>query len=73
MANLIKIGHTFLNIDRVECIEDLYLSTKEDKVVIRFSGADGGSYAYTGRDADDLRTWLNATAVNLRLDPRVDS
>jgi hypothetical protein len=66
MANLIKIGHTYLNLDRVWCFEDRYVSDKVDEVVARFGGPGGETHAFTGREADDLRTWLNSQAVNLR-------
>ena len=50
MADLIKIGHTFLNLDLVTSVQDLFPSSKQDKVVVRFgpgnelefSGAGGG-------------------------------
>jgi hypothetical protein len=35
MANLVKIGHTFLNLDRVWCFEDRFVSDKVDEVVAR--------------------------------------
>jgi hypothetical protein len=66
MANLVKIGHTFLNLDRVWCFEDRYVSDKVDEVVARFGGPGGETHAFSGREADDLRTWLNSQAVNLR-------
>src|SRR5438270_508354 len=34
MANLVKIGHVFLNLDLVRSIEDLFTGTREDKVVV---------------------------------------
>jgi hypothetical protein len=66
MANLIKIGHTFLNLDRVLAVEDQFTNGKGDKVVVRFGMAEAESLTLKGRDADDLRTWLNSRAVNLR-------
>ena len=65
MAHLIKIGHVFLNLDRVEAVEDLFTTTKEDRIVVRFGTGEGDSLVFTGREADDLRTWLNAKATNL--------
>lgn len=65
MANLIKIGHTFLNLDRVLAVEDRYAPGREDTVVIRFGTSESETMTFTGRDADDLRTWLNSQAVNL--------
>lgn len=65
MANLIKIGHIFLNLNLVQSIEDLFASTKEDKVVVHFGSGEGTARTFTGRDADDLRTWLNSVATNL--------
>jgi len=68
MANLVKIGHMFLNLDRVWCFEDRYVSDKVDELVVRIAGAgpEGESHTFSGREADDLRTWLNSKAVNLR-------
>ena len=63
MASLVKIGHIFLNLDRILSIEDLYASTKQDKMEVRFDV--GQSVEFTGREADDLRTWLNSRAINL--------
>ena len=65
MANLIKIGPLFLNLDLVQTIEDLFASTREDKVVVHFGNGEGNSRTFAGKDADDLRTWLNSVAVNL--------
>jgi hypothetical protein len=65
MANLIKIGHFFLNLDRVEAVEDLFATSKEDKVVVRFGAGEGHAQVFTGKEADDLRTWLNSKATNL--------
>lgn len=63
MASLVKIGHIFLNLDRILSIEDLYASTKQDKMEVRFDV--GQSVEFEGREADDLRTWLNSRAINL--------
>lgn len=65
MAHLVKIGHVFLNLDRAEAIEDLFATNKEDKMIVRFGPGEGHSRVFTGREADDLRTWLNAKATNL--------
>jgi len=43
MASLVKIGHIFLNLDRVLSIEDLYAPTKQDKVTTPSPGGDGFS------------------------------
>ena len=64
MANLIKIGHTFLNIDCVLAVEDRFPIDKEDKIVVRFY--DNQTLEFSSREADDLRTWLNSKAVNLQ-------
>jgi len=66
MANLVKIGHMFLNLDRVWCFEDRYVSDKVDEMVVRIGSPAGETHTFTGREADDLRTWLNSKAVNLR-------
>jgi hypothetical protein len=66
MVNLIKIGHTFLNLDRVCVIEDRFADRKENAVAVRFGPLDNEVYTFTGREADDLRTWLNSQAVNLQ-------
>jgi hypothetical protein len=65
MANFVKIGHTFVNLDRVENIEDHFPIDKEDRVVLYFGRGEGESLAFIGREADDLRTWLNSVATNL--------
>jgi hypothetical protein len=65
MASLIKIGSTFINLDQVFQVDDLFARTKEDKLVIHFGTAEEHSLTLTGRDADDLRTWLNTLAINL--------
>ncbi|MGP0063772.1 MAG: hypothetical protein ACLQGP_09265 [Isosphaeraceae bacterium] len=64
MASLIKISSTFINLDRVLQVEDLFARTKEDKLIIHFDSAEQ-SLTLTGQDADDLRTWLNSIAINL--------
>jgi hypothetical protein len=66
MASLVKIGHMFLNLDRVWYFEDRFVGNKVDEVVARFGGQPDETQAFTGQDADDLRTWLNSQAVNLR-------
>ena len=66
MANIVKIGHVFLNLDRVWCFEDRYVTDKVDEVVARFGGPKDETLTFNGREADDLRTWLNSQAVNLR-------
>src|SRR4051794_32128690 len=66
MVNLVKIGHMFLNLDRVWCFEDRFVNDRVDEVVARFGSPGGETYAFNGREADDLRTWLNSQAVNLR-------
>jgi hypothetical protein len=66
MANLIKIGTCFINIDQVLRIDDLDPRTKEDKLIVRFGTGEEHSLTLAGQDADDLRTWLNSLATNLR-------
>jgi hypothetical protein len=66
MASLIKIGNVFINLDRVVSVEDRFASTKEDSIAVRFGTGENDSLTFTGREADDLRTWLNSRAVNLR-------
>lgn len=65
MANLIKIGHLFLNLDRVQYIEDRFTTTRTDQVVVRFGPTETEILTFSGREADDLRTWLNSAATNL--------
>ena len=65
MANLVKIGSMFINLDQVLRVDDLFLRTKEDRLVLYFSSGDE-PLALTGQEADDLRTWLNTVATNLR-------
>jgi hypothetical protein len=65
MAHLVKIGHVFLNLDRVEAVEDLFPLSKEDKIVVRFGPGEEQTQVFAGKEADDLRTWLNSRATNL--------
>jgi hypothetical protein len=65
MPNLIKIGATFINMDQVLRIDDLYPRTKEDQMIVRFGTGDEHSLTLAGQEADDLRTWLNSIATNL--------
>jgi hypothetical protein len=65
MANLIKIGSLFLNLDQVLRVDDLFTRTKEDRLVVYFSSGDE-PLTLAGQEADDLRTWLNSVATNLR-------
>ena len=73
MASLVKIGSLFLNLDQVLRVDDLFARTKEDKLVIHFSSGDE-PLTLAGQEADDLRTWLNTVATNLRAaaDPETD-
>jgi hypothetical protein len=66
MADFVKIGSTYLNIDRAWVIEDLAAVERVDELVVRFGNGDGEARTFTGREADDLRTWLNSRAANLR-------
>ena len=66
MANLIKIGTHFINIDQALRVDDLYPRTWEDKMIVRFGAGEEHSLTLEGQDADDLRTWLNSIATNLR-------
>jgi hypothetical protein len=65
MDNLVKIGSLFLNLDQVLRVDDLFSKTKEDRMVVHFSSGDE-PLTLTGQEADDLRTWLNSVATNLR-------
>jgi hypothetical protein len=64
MANMIKIGSTFLNVDLVTRVDDLYPRTKENQLLVWFG--EGHDVKLAGQDADDLRTWLNGIATNLQ-------
>jgi hypothetical protein len=64
MTSLVKIGSTFINLDRVLQVDDLFARTKEDKLIVRFDCLEQ-TLTLSGQDADDLRTWLNSIAVNL--------
>lgn len=66
MANLIKIGSHFINIDQALRVDDLYPPTREDKLIVRFGLGEEYALTLEGQDADDLRTWLNSIATNLR-------
>jgi hypothetical protein len=72
MTSLVKIRHLFLNLDRVWYFEDRFVRDKVDEVVARFGGQPDETQAFTGQDADDLRTWLNSQAANLREVTRTD-
>jgi len=65
MATMVKIGTLFLNLDQVLRVDDLFSRTREDRLVVHFSSGDE-PLTLAGQEADDLRTWLNATATNLR-------
>jgi hypothetical protein len=65
MASMVKIGSLFLNLDQVIRVDDLFYRTKEDRLVVYFSSGDE-ALALSGQEADDLRTWLNTVATNLR-------
>jgi hypothetical protein len=65
MANLVKIGSLFLNLDQVLRIDDVFIRTREDRLVVYFSSGDE-PLTLAGQEADDLRTWLNTVATNLR-------
>jgi len=65
MAHLIKIGSLFLNLDQVLRIDDLFSRTREDRLIVYFSSGDE-PLTLAGQEADDLRTWLNTVATNLR-------
>ena len=65
MANLVKIGSLFLNLDQVLRVDDLFTRTREDRLIVYFSSGDE-PLTLAGQEADDLRTWLNTVATNLR-------
>jgi hypothetical protein len=73
MASLVKIGSIFLNLDQVLRVDDLFARSREDKLVIHFSSGDE-PLTLAGREADDLRTWLNSVSTNLHAasDPESD-
>jgi hypothetical protein len=73
MASLVKIGSLFLNLDQVLRVDDLFARSREDKLVIHFSSGDE-PLTLAGKEADDLRTWLNSVATNLHAaaDPESD-
>ena len=73
MANLVKIGSLFLNLDQVLRVDDLFARTREDRMIVYFSSGDE-PLTLTGQEADDLRTWLNSVATNLHAaaDPETD-
>ena len=64
MANLVKIGSLFLNLDQVLRVDDLFARTREDRLIVYFSSGDE-PLMLSGQEADDLRTWLNTVATNL--------
>jgi hypothetical protein len=65
MACMVKIGTLFLNLDQVLRVDDLFVRTKEDRLVVYFSSGDE-PLTLAGQEADDLRTWLNSIAINLQ-------
>jgi hypothetical protein len=73
MANLIKIGSTFINLDQVLRVDDLFPRTKEDKLIVRFGVGEEHSLTLSGQEADDLRTWLNSAAANLQASGDLDT
>ena len=64
MANMVKIGSLFLNLDQVLRVDDLFARTREDRLIVYFSSGDE-PLMLSGQEADDLRTWLNTVATNL--------
>jgi hypothetical protein len=66
MADFVKIGSTYLNVDCVWVVEDRAASERVDELVVRFGSEQEAPRTFTGPEADDLRTWLNSRAVNLR-------
>ena len=73
MADFVKIGSTYLNIDRAWVIEDRAATEKVDEVVVRFGVGADEARTFTGREADDLRTWLNSCATNLHAPTDLDT
>jgi len=65
MANLIKIGDRYLNLDRVRAVVDLAPSTKQNQLIVHFDSAENDSVTVTGQDAENLRTWLNSVTNDL--------
>ncbi len=65
MASLVKIGSLFLNLDQVLHVDDQFARTREDRLIVHFSSGDE-PLTLAGDEADDLRTWLNAVAINLQ-------
>jgi hypothetical protein len=65
MASMVKIGTSFLNLDRVDRVDDQFAKTREDKLVVYFS-SNSAVLTLAGQEADDLRTWLNTIATNLQ-------
>lgn len=65
MASMVKIGSIFLNLDQVLRVDDQFAGTHEDRLIVYF-GSGHEPLSLSGREADDLRTWLNTTSTNLR-------
>jgi hypothetical protein len=65
MASMVKFGSQYINLDQVVRVDDLFHRTHEDRLVVYFGSGDE-PMALSGPEADDLRTWLNAVATNLR-------
>ena len=65
MANLIKIGGWFINLDNVRNVQDLVHSTRQNQLTLHFSDSPESSITLAGVEADNLRTWLNSVANDL--------
>ncbi len=65
MANLIKVGDRFLNLDQVRTVQDLAPSMKQNQLIVFFGSGEHDSLTFTGQDAENLRTWLNSICNDL--------
>jgi hypothetical protein len=65
MANLIKIGSWFINLDNVRSVQDMVPSVRQNQLILRFSDNPNESITLAGQEADNLRTWLNSIVTDL--------
>ena len=65
MANLIKIGAWFINLDNVRSVQDLVHSARKNQLTLNFNDNPDASITLADQEADNLRTWLNSVANDL--------
>jgi hypothetical protein len=65
MAQLIKIGGWFINLDHVRSVQDLIPSARQNRLTLRFSDNPDAAITLADQEADNVRTWLNSVVNDL--------